>query len=108
MKEHEFTDIDVRSLLWAGVIFLAFAVVVQGLVAWGFFWLKEYPFFAVRSEMRRVVPPPEPRLEFFEIGRAERYRKEQMRILNSYGWADRRKGLARIPIQRAMEIYAAP
>ena len=34
-------------------------------------------------------------------------RAQQLEVLNSYGWVDREKGVARIPIDRAMEMVIA-
>src|SRR5215472_16167884 len=32
--------------------------------------------------------------------------EEKRRVLSSYGWADRERGFARIPVERAMELLA--
>jgi len=37
----------------------------------------------------------------------KRYEREQRAALSTYGWVDRSKGLARIPIEEAMRIIAA-
>jgi len=34
-------------------------------------------------------------------------RREEQEQLTSYGWVDRQNGVARIPVQRAMEILTA-
>jgi hypothetical protein len=36
----------------------------------------------------------------------QRYRQEQRRKLNEPRWLDQENGLAAVPIERAMEIYA--
>jgi hypothetical protein len=42
----------------------------------------------------------------FELdARAQEKRELQMRRLNSYGWVDKDKQLAHIPIERAMQLY---
>ena len=39
--------------------------------------------------------------------RLERWRHERREALNGYGWVDRKRGIARIPIDKAMEQVAA-
>ena len=44
----------------------------------------------------------------FETTRgAERYRRRDLEILNSYGWVDREKGTVHIPIDRAIDRFLA-
>ncbi|MFL5311237.1 MAG: hypothetical protein ACJ79H_12365 [Myxococcales bacterium] len=44
----------------------------------------------------------------FETTRgAEKYRREAMQRLNSYGWVDRQKGTIHVPIERAIEEMVA-
>jgi hypothetical protein len=38
----------------------------------------------------------------------EAYRQEKTSQLDSYGWIDREHGIAHVPIDRAMQIIAAP
>ncbi|MFB3910163.1 MAG: hypothetical protein ACE15D_17380 [Candidatus Eisenbacteria bacterium] len=50
----------------------------------------------------RVPPPP------WEVGRdLARMREQESRILDSFDWVDRQRGIARIPIERAIEILAS-
>lgn len=52
------------------------------------------------------VIPPNPHLQVNpKIDLAEKLSKEQQQ-LNTYGWVDRDHGIARIPIDRAMELIA--
>lgn len=50
--------------------------------------------------------PPEPRLESAPGVTAEFVRAREDPILNSYGWVDQKKGIARIPIQQAITVLA--
>ena len=50
----------------------------------------------------KVFPPPRTPPVDMEAGEAERARAEAR--LNGYGWAEGQPGLARIPIDRAMEL----
>jgi hypothetical protein len=50
-----------------------------------------------------VVPPP-PVLQAQPWEDLRRYREEQSRILLDYAWIDRKAGIVRIPVERAMEL----
>jgi len=49
---------------------------------------------------------PEPRLQDHAVQDLQQIRTTEDRILNSYGWVDQKKGVARIPIDRAMDLLA--
>src|SRR5581483_9932845 len=48
--------------------------------------------------------PPEPRLQTEPRADMRRYRQDEERSLNSYGWVDRSAGVVHIPIQQAMNL----
>jgi hypothetical protein len=48
--------------------------------------------------------PPEPRLEIDSGANLARLRAEEDARLNGYGWVDKRAGVVRIPIERAMVL----
>jgi hypothetical protein len=58
----------------------------------------------------RIVSPdeikkfPEPRLERNERIEINDFRLKEEQTLNSYGWVDEKSGVARIPIDRAMQL----
>jgi hypothetical protein len=49
---------------------------------------------------------PQPRLEKNERLEINNFRLRQEQVLNSYGWVDEKAGVARIPIERAMQLIA--
>jgi hypothetical protein len=49
---------------------------------------------------------PQPRLEKDERLEINKFRVAEEQTLNSYGWADEKAGVARIPIERAMQLIA--
>ena len=68
----------------------------------------------VRSYHRRFghalpasQPPPAPRLQVHPDADLQTYLAREKQQLSSYGWVDRKKGRARIPIDRAMELLLA-
>jgi hypothetical protein len=77
-------------------------------------WLGVVLLFAVSGLFVLAVVGPSPRGTNYEQKRAEsRIKKlqdlhqEDAKALTTYGWIDKSKGIARIPIERAMELAAA-
>ena len=58
----------------------------------------------VKTEIKKVFP--DPRLEEDERGELKNVLLDQEQELNSYGWVDEKAGVARIPIERAMQLVA--
>jgi hypothetical protein len=52
------------------------------------------------------ISPPGPRLETNPQAELQRFRAEEERRLNTYGWIDKQKGIVRIPINEAMKKLA--
>ena len=66
-----------------------------------------------RSERRRPAlfareegQFPEPRNQVAPVTDLSRLREREAEVLNGYGWVDRKAGIARIPIDRAIRILA--
>lgn len=55
--------------------------------------------FEVGREM-----PPAPRLQTAAPLDLKRYRDDQNKTLDSYGWVDSQAGIVRIPVERAMDL----
>lgn len=58
-------------------------------------------------EARMPYAPPEPRLQASPEADMATLRREEDRVLEGYAWVDRAGGVARIPIERAMDLLAA-
>jgi hypothetical protein len=46
--------------------------------------------------------PPSPRLQTAPIHDMEDYRRRQQHLLNTYGWVDRKQGVAREPVKQTL------
>lgn len=105
-------DVPARGVLWFGFWLIAGAVVIH-VAVWGFFRLlearegrRDEPLSPlVAANLRRT--PPGPRLEALPLAPRRRLDAEEAERLSSYGWVDRAGGVARIPIDRAIEILLA-
>ncbi|HXH49435.1 MAG TPA: hypothetical protein VNM47_08820 [Terriglobia bacterium] len=105
---HETREAVPRYILYfaAGV---AISVVAGFLVSWVtlvyFRSHQKYPAPQSAISRGRVLPPPGvPQLQAHPEAELQGYLKNQHDILDSYGWVNRKNGVVRIPIQRAMNI----
>ena len=55
---------------------------------------------------RRAPTPPPPRLQSLPSQHLATYRAHEALVLNGYAWIDAERGIARIPIDRAMSLLA--
>jgi hypothetical protein len=105
---YEKRDVNPRAILWVGVSILVSAVIIHFAV-WGLFDL-----FNAR-EARQGKPPaslvntkrqpqPMPRLQTDAPADLQKLRMREDAALESYGWVDRERGIAHIPVERAMEL----
>jgi hypothetical protein len=106
---HDTSDIDLRAVLAFGLGLIVVAALVYLLV-----WVL-FLFFATREAARagRRYPlattqedrlPPEPRLQTNPRQDLRELRASEDRMLNSYGWVDKDKGIVRVPIGEAMKL----
>lgn len=106
---HEERDVALKGPLVFGV------AIIAGLLVSFFVVLMTFERFAAR-EARAQAPltplelragesqPPEPRLQMDPVAEFHKIRDAEEAILHGYGWVDKNAGIARIPIERAMEI----
>ena len=107
---YERRDTQVKILAWLLAALLAATLVVLGLMK------ALFGYFASNEARRQPAPstlagtrsgvPPEPRLQNTPFDELRRMRAEEDAALASYGWVDRKAGIVRIPIDRALEIAA--
>lgn len=116
---HETSDVNVRGILGFGVG-LAVGTALVSLLLWGAFSVMVQRFTPAPgpnssplTRNRPLVPEgrkqvestfPEPRLQPDAAHDLVRFREEEYRRLNSYGWVDQNAGIAHIPIERAKQL----
>ena len=107
--KHETRDADIGSLfLIAVILFLGGGIVCLGVWALMHLLATKETAHERPSPVSRVVgTPSEPALETQPSVDLQQTRIREEAQLNSYGWIDRGKGLAHIPIARAMELLSA-
>jgi hypothetical protein len=109
---HEVTDIPLAGTTRVGMLTLAVVATIMAVMygLWG--------LFESRLRQQDTPPPPMadsafgkrvpalPRLQSQPAPDLASYRKAQRDKLASYGWVDQGAGVARIPIDRAIELMA--
>jgi hypothetical protein len=101
---HEPDAINYRMIL---VIAGIFAVVVIA-IAVALHLILSHAVIPNHAEIaaRPAQVPPNPRLQAHPQTDLARFRAKKEALLSGYAWTDTRHDYARIPIQRAMQIYA--
>lgn len=102
-ERYERSEVDGKRVIHFFVVFfLALALCIAGLV-WVFDLFKlAYNPVGQFYEPSQIPPPP--RLQVQAGKEMEMLRQREDRILSTYGWNDKAAGVARIPIDRAMEL----
>jgi hypothetical protein len=106
---HERSDVNVRAILVFGIGLLVVAVVIHIALYW---LLAVYRNTSARQEpaanplRAENQVPPEPRLQVSPRDDLAAMRTAEDKELYNYGWVDKEKKVARIPIDRAMELIA--
>jgi hypothetical protein len=119
---YEHQDVGVMGIFYALVGLAVFCLVVHFLVTGLYHALDRFsdsgtapmsPLIAnVPSDVRHVPKDypqavfPNPKLEEDEVGQFKSILAGQEETLNSYGWVDEKAGVARIPIDQAMNLIA--
>lgn len=108
---HESRDVRIRPIV---VSFVVLGIVATVVVALLYVVLQAF----TEREQRQSAPasplavsqgrtvPPEPRLQIAPRADLRRLREREEALLSGYGWVDRDAGVARIPIERAIELLA--
>ncbi len=116
---YERRDLSARAVFMF-VVGLAMVIVVAGLILWGMFRsfghgnVTPQPHSTAISTAPKALPAggdpaenfPPPQLQPDPIADLNKFRDEEVRMLNSYDWVDKNNGIVRIPIDRAMQLTA--
>ncbi len=108
-SDHEHRDVDVpRLLLFGGALcfMVAFSLVAMWLL-FNFYALEQSAGPPPSPVAQASEIPPQPRLQVAEHSDLVQQHQRNADVLDSYGWVDRKAGVVRIPIARAMDLLAA-
>ena len=102
-------EISIRPLV-AFAIGLVVIIIVSGVAMWGLSVVLKAREEAQDRPLSPVVqregapPVPEPHLQTTPELDLKAMRAHEDSLLHSYAWVDREAGIARIPVERAMEL----
>lgn len=104
-------EINVRGILWTGVVLVIVALVVHLLIWW---LLRGFRSYDEKRDVRLTPieaaapqpPPPEPRLQVDSNEDMRRMRAAEDQALATAGWINRQQGVVRVPIDIAIDVIA--
>lgn len=108
-RAHESTEIAAKSIVLFALALVVLGVAVQFSLGWvmGRFARQESKIAASRPPLfSAAVDYSGPHLQGDPAADRIRTQKQQLEQLSSYGWVDRKAKIARIPIDRAMDLLA--
>lgn len=105
---YERRDASIPALLQFGFWLAVIIIVVLVAMKWTFFYFAKTqelgpPASPLATENARLLPP-NPRLQAHPRADLENYCQAEQHEINSYGWVDQQDGIARVPVDRAMDI----
>ncbi|MGH9326070.1 MAG: hypothetical protein ACRD2B_05205 [Terriglobia bacterium] len=103
--EHETRDADIRKLVIMGISMAA--LIIGGFIATEImfhYFVGPRPIKSPTTLFTRGQTPPAPLIQEHSGLELQQYLKQENHILDSYGWVDRKAGIVRIPIDRAMAL----
>jgi hypothetical protein len=108
---HEPSEVGIRRIFSFGGALVVLVLVVMAALAlvMGIFRKDESQLASNRPRLFNVDDPglyPAPNLQRSDEYEMKTCREEEKSALASYGWVDPKAGIARIPIDRAIEILA--
>lgn len=105
---YEKRDVNVRAILWTGVVIIVSAILIHTVVWWLFAFFNRQEAHKGRPPATLVnarrPQPPEPRLQADPPADLNQMRAVENSELHTYGWIDHEKGRVRIPIDQAMRL----
>ena len=105
---HEHTDVNIRTILAFGGGLVAVAVICA-LLMWGLFRVLERQAAANDPQVSPLARPagerpPGPVLLTNEPATLEKFRAQELKTLQGYGWVDQQGGVAHMPIADAKKL----
>ena len=105
---HETDTGDVRAIGLTGIALAIGIVLVLILVTGIFHYLDHHPAIVIpanpMAETDQQQFPPVPRIEEHPAKDIDELHSQEEHVLSTYGWTDKKAGIVRIPIDRAMEL----
>lgn len=112
-RAHERTDANTAMLLWTMLGMVVVGAIIHFVLS-GYLGIMIAYFGAgtlkswttARPDWGTNVQPPPPNLDIVDSSERERITGEENAHINNYEWVDKKNGIVRIPIWRAMDLFA--
>ena len=108
LSGYEKSDLPPRWIFWFFVALFAIGIAIHVLIRWQLNALSKAPppMDSWTVPRRGSMNPPRefPRLQISPAADMEAFRAREEAELNGYAWVDRTAGVARVPINRAMDL----
>jgi len=103
---HEASDANIRSIVKFAIGLAVLIVAAMIAMRWLFDYLKATQQLGPPASpfAESQAAPPAPRLQVRPVQDLKQLRQAEDEKLSSYGWVDEEAGIARIPIDRAMDL----
>src|SRR5215475_3819209 len=99
---HERSDVNIWAIGKFGIALVVLTILSIGLL------IGVFRFFESRNAEGTAVNPtrvfPKPQLQSEPVIDLKAFREGEDKILSSYGWVDQQKGIARVPINQAIDM----
>jgi len=105
-------EINVRGVIWSGIVLVIVAVVAHLIVWW---MLKGFEHHDEKRDVR-LSPveaanpqqtPPGPLLQRDTVADMQKMREDEDKALNQPAWIDQQQGVVRLPLKDAIDAIAA-
>jgi hypothetical protein len=103
---HERTDVRLRPILWFGLGLTVATAAIYVVLAWMLVGFSKSAPEVQPPPVGHRRAPPGPSLQLSPAEELKALRENERTLLNEYGWVDRKAGVVRIPIDRAIEILS--
>jgi hypothetical protein len=107
-RGYEAHDLSVRGIAWFGAGIFLMIIVSAVVLVWLYGAFNAAQPQVAQPAIAVVEPTPSPQaaLQANPASNLQVLRARENAILNSYGWVDKQAGIARIPIDRAIDLLA--
>ncbi len=101
----EESDANIPLIVWTGVGILFTVVLCMVIVIFQYrFELAMLPKKAEGVFSNQGKLPPQPRLQAFPAKDLVEFQHQQASKAETFGWADKQAGVARVPVEKAMDM----
>lgn len=108
-NRHEHRDVNVWAVYKFGIALAVLCVIAVALLFGLYKFLLNREGGPLAKDLTNVDArslPPVPRLQPAPIADIKEMRAAEDQLLTGYGWVDQKQGIARIPVDRAIDLLA--